>query len=132
MMKSIVYSLLLGMLVLSSAQADEKILTAQEIKNLLSDNTAIGHWIDHNYRQYFASDGSTIYAQKNARSSTGRWRTNGKRNHYESWWEQSGWGAGYSIKHIDGVYYWVSSTGTTEPQPFTVVSGQQLVFDKEG
>jgi len=95
----------------------------------LSGNTAIGRWIDHNYRQYFSEDGSTIYAQENARSSTGRWRVNKKRNHYESWWEQSDWGAGFSITLKDGVYYWVSSTGTTEPQAFTIVSGQQLVFE---
>jgi len=127
-MKAIVCAALFSLMLLGSANADEKILTALEIKKLLSGNTAIGRWIDHNYRQYFSADGSTIYAQENARSSIGRWRTNSKRNHYESWWEQSDWGAGYSIVLKDGVYYWVSSTGTTEPQAFTMVSGQQLVF----
>lgn len=106
----------------------DKTLTAEEIKQLLGGNTAVGHWIDHNYRQYFGVDGSTIYAQENSRSSVGRWRTNSTRNHYESWWEQSGWGAGFSIVLKDNVYYWVSSTGTTEPQSFEVVPGQQLVF----
>lgn len=123
--------LALCLAIVSQAQANKKTLTAMEIKALLSGNTAVGRWIDHNYRQYFAADGSTVYAQENARSSIGRWRTNATRNHYESWWEQSGWGAGYSITLVDDVYYWVSSTGTTEPQAFTVVSGQQLVFDKE-
>ena len=120
---------ILSLTILSSVQAEEETLTALEIKRLLSGNTAIGRWIDHNYRQYFSADGSTIYAQENSRSSIGRWRTNAKRNHYESWWEQSDWGAGFSITLKDGVYYWVSSTGTTRPQAFTVVPGQQLVFD---
>jgi hypothetical protein len=111
-----------------AAWAEEKTLTAKEIKQLLSGNTAVGYWIDHNYRQYFGADGSTIYAQENSRSSVGRWRTNSTRNHYESWWEQSDWGAGFSIVLKDDIYYWVSSTGTTEPQSFVVVPGQQLVF----
>ena len=120
---------LLFMSVSTLASADEKTLTAAEIKELLSGNTAIGRWVDHNYRQYFGKDGSTIYAQENSRSSTGRWRTNGTSNHYESWWEQSDWGAGYSIVLKGGVYYWVSSTVTTEPQAFEMVDGQQLVFE---
>lgn len=130
LVRTLVLSILVCMATVSLTQADEKTLTADEIKQLLSGNTAIGRWIDHNYRQYFTADGSTIYAQENARSSTGRWRTNSKRNHYESWWEQSGWGAGFTIELVDGVYYWVSSTGTTAPQSFEVVSGQQLVFAK--
>lgn len=128
---SVLFWLACCLAIFSQAQANEKTLTALEIKQLLSGNTAIGRWIDHNYRQYFGADGSTIYAQENARSSIGRWRTNANRNHYESWWEQSDWGAGFSIALKDGVYYWVSSTGTTEPQSFKVVSGQQLVFEKE-
>jgi hypothetical protein len=112
----------------SNVLADNRTLTADEIKELLSGNTAVGRWIDHNYRQYFGADGTTIYAQEGTRSSTGRWRVNRKRNHYESWWEQSDWGAGFTIALMDGVYYWVSSTGTTEPQSFRVVAGQQLVF----
>lgn len=124
-----VSGLLLYMLATTAAIADKKTLTAAEIKELLTGNTAVGTWIDHEYRQYFGADGSTIYAQKNTRSSVGRWRTNSARNHYESWWERIEWGAGYSIVLEEDVYYWVSSTGTTEPQAFTMVPGQQLVFE---
>ena len=114
----------------SNVLAEDRTLTADEIKALLSGNTAVGRWVDHNYRQYFGADGTTIYAQENTRSSTGRWRVNRKRNHYESWWQQSDWGAGFSIELRDGVYYWVSSTGTTAPQSFRVVAVQQLVFGR--
>lgn len=105
--------------------AGEKTLSAAEITQLLSGNTAVGRWIDHNYRQYFSDDGSTIYAQENARSSVGRWRVNSSTNQYESWWERSGWGSGYEITLKEGVYYWVSS-GAGEPQSFAIVPGQQL------
>ena len=110
------------------AGADEKTLTAAEIEKLLTGNTAVGRWIDHNYRQYFGDDGATIYAQENARSSLGRWRVNRTKNHYESWWERAGWGAGYSIVVKDDVYYWVSSVGSTEPQAFEILPGSQLVI----
>lgn len=112
------------------AMAAEKTLTAAEIVELLTGNTAIGTWIDHEYRQYFDEDGQTIYAQKGQRSSLGRWRVNRTRDHYESWWERSDWGAGYSITLKDGVYYWVSSTGSTEPQAFEILEGSQLVFEE--
>ncbi len=115
------------LLSVGAVSADEKTLTAAEIERLLTGNTAVGRWVDHNYRQYFGDDGSTIYAQENARSSLGRWRINRAKNHYESWWERAGWGAGYSIVFKDDVYYWVSSVGSTEPQAFEVVSGSQLV-----
>jgi len=111
--------------------ADEKSLTATEIKELLSNNTAIGRWVDHNYRQFFSADGSTIYAQEKQRSSIGRWRVNSKTNMYESWWERADWGSGYAIVLKDGVYYWVSSVGSTDPQAFEVVPGSQLVFPKD-
>ena len=122
-----IYCTWLYLLLAAQVSADEKTLTAAEIKQLLTGNTAIGRWVDHNYRQYFNSDGSTIYAQENARSSTGRWRINSATNHYESWWQRAGWGAGYSILLKEGVYYWVSSAGSTEPQSFEMVPGSQLV-----
>jgi len=112
------------------ANASEKTLTASEIKQLLTGNTAVGHWVDHNYRQYFGDDGATIYAQEHTRSSLGKWRVNQENNHYESWWERAGWGAGYSITLKDNVYYWVSSVGSTEPQAFEVVPGSQLIFNE--
>ena len=117
----------LSLLLVTPSIGEEKTLTAAEIKQLLSGNTAIGHWVDHNYRQYFSPDGSTIYAQENARSSTGRWRVNSSTNQYESWWERAGWGAGYSILLKEGVFYWISSAGSTEPQSFEMVPGSQLV-----
>jgi len=128
-MSKLLSVVVLTMLATTVAIADKKTLTAAEIKELLAGNTAVGTWIDHEYRQYFGADGSTIYAQKNTRSSLGRWRTNGTRNHYESWWEQSDWGAGFSIVLESDVYYWVSSTGTTKPQAFTMLPGQQLLFE---
>ncbi len=127
-MKKLVFTVL--MIVPGLALSIDKTLSAAEIIELLSGNTAVGTWIDHEYRQYFNEDGQTIYAQQGQRSSLGRWRVNRERNHYESWWERSDWGAGFSITVKDGVYYWVSSTGTTEPQAFDLLKGSQLLFDE--
>ncbi len=112
----------------SNAAAEDRTLTAEEIVDLLTGNTAVGTWIDHEYRQYFDKHGQTIYAQRGQRSSLGKWRVNRKHNHYESWWERVDWGAGFSIVQRDGVYYWVSSTGTTDPQAFEILEGSQLLF----
>jgi len=122
-----IISTLAGLFFLATtAAADEQTLTATQIRALLSGNTAIGHWIDHNYRQYFDETGSTIYAQENTRSAVGRWRVNTETHQYESWWDQSGWGSGYNIVLKDGTYYWIGG-GASQPQPFTVETGQKLV-----
>jgi len=75
---------------------------------------------------YFDETGSTIYAQENTRSAVGRWRVNTETHQYESWWDQSGWGSGYNIVLKDGTYYWIGG-GASQPQPFTVETGQKLV-----
>jgi hypothetical protein len=125
-LKAIASALLGLFVVVTGADAGEKTLSAEEISALLSGNTAIGRWIDHNYRQYFDASGSTIYAQENARSAVGRWRVNAGTNQYESWWEQSGWGSGYTVIVREGVYHWVGG-GAAKPQAFTLVEGQKLV-----
>jgi hypothetical protein len=128
-MYKVVSMIALLVVISTSALAGKRTLTATEIKLLLTGNTAIGRWIDHDYRQYFGADGSTIYAQRSEKSSLGRWRTNSTRHHYESWWERSDWGAGFSIILDDETYYWVSSTGTTAPQSFVIIEGQHLLFE---
>ena len=107
------------------ALADE-VLTAEEIKTMLTGNTILGTWNGDPYRQLFKANGITFYAPKTSRSSRGEWRVNAETNEYESWWEQSGW-AGYQIIRRDGNLYWTSKN-TSEPQPFEVLAGDQLVW----
>jgi len=128
MKRSFKYLFAVLLLTVGVANANDKTLSAAEIKDLLTGNTAVGEWLGSKYRQFFDDDGSTIYAQENTRSSLGQWRVSFSKNHYESWWERVGWGEGFSIVVKDDVYYWVSSAGNTEPQAFEVVSGSQLIF----
>ncbi len=59
-------------------------LKAHEIEALLTGNTAIGTWDGAPYRQYFGSDGTTIYAQEGSRSARGEWRVDGERDEYRA------------------------------------------------
>jgi hypothetical protein len=68
----------------SGAMAQSVKLTADQIVELLSGNTAVGTWEGAQYRQYFASDGSTIYAQPQARSILGQWRVDADRDEYQN------------------------------------------------
>ena len=45
-----------------------------------------GKWEDKLYRQYFNTDGTTIFAQDGSRSAQGRWRINKKTDEYERIW----------------------------------------------
>lgn len=109
----------------SPAAAQAVKLQADEIIELLSGNTAIGLWGGTPYRQYFAPDGTTIFAQEGARSARGEWRTVGEE--YQSLWpDDSDWEGWYVMEYL-GEYYWVSRA--TPPTPFDVVPGQQLVAE---
>ncbi len=115
----------LAMTVALPAQAQSVILKAHEIEALLSGNTAIGEWEGANYRQYFASDGSTIYAQENARSTLGEWRLDREKDEYQSIWPRDAEWEGWFVMEFAWTYYWVSKK--TPPTPFKVVEGEQLV-----
>ncbi len=116
---------ILAMTVAHPVQAQSVKLKAYEIEALLSGNTAIGKWEGVNYRQYFASDGSTIYAQENARSTLGEWRLDEDRDEYQSIWPRDADWEGWFVMEFAGTYYWVSKK--TPPTPFRVVEGEQLV-----
>jgi len=118
--------LLLGALALfSHAAADEmERLSAEEISELLTGNTAIGSWDGTKYRQYFSDSGTTIYAQQGTRSSSGTWRVNKTENVYESKWERTGW-SGYPVARQGDKFFWISTS--LPPQPFAVVPGEQLI-----
>ncbi|MEM9584649.1 MAG: hypothetical protein AAGA08_16180 [Pseudomonadota bacterium] len=107
------------------AAAQSVKLKAHEIEALLTGNTAVGKWEGQSYRQYFASDGSTIYAQKGARSTLGQWRVDVERDEYQSIWPRDADWEGWFVMEWAGDYFWVSKA--TPPTPFTVLEGEQLV-----
>ncbi|MEM9577847.1 MAG: hypothetical protein AAF999_12635 [Pseudomonadota bacterium] len=100
-------------------------LDADEIRDLLSGNTAIGRWDGAKYRQFFQADGVTIYAQEGARSARGQWRVDDAAREYQSLWPGDAAWEGWFVMEYGGAYYWVSKK--TPPTPFRVVLGDALV-----
>lgn len=107
------------------ATAQSVKLKAHEIDALLSGNTAVGTWEGAPYRQFFASDGSTIYAQAGSRSTLGEWRIDTERDEYQSIWPRDAEWEGWFVMEYAGTYFWVSKK--TPPTPFEVLEGEQLV-----
>ena len=118
---------LLSFSLTGSAASQSVKLPADEIMSLLSGKTASGKWEGKLYRQYFNTDGTTIFAQDGSRSAQGNWRINKKTDEYESIWPgEKNW-TGWFVMEYAGAYYWVSKT--TPPTPFRLLQGQQLVRD---
>lgn len=102
-------------------------LRADEIDALLTGNTVIGKWDGQNYRQYFARDGSTIYAQEGGRSTRGQWRLDDQMDEYQSIWPRDADWEGWFVMEYAGEYFWVSKK--TPPTPFVVIEGKQLIVN---
>jgi hypothetical protein len=100
-------------------------LKSHEIAALLTGNTAVGVWEGVAYRQYFDAQGSTIYAQAEARSSVGKWRIDTKRDEYQSIWPRDSDWEGWYVMEYASEFFWVSKS--TPPTPFKVLDGQQLI-----
>lgn len=110
---------------MTPAQAQSVKLTAGEINVLLSGNTAVGTWDGVDYRQYFATDGSTIYAQQGVRSMLGQWRVDPETDAYQSMWQGDADWESWFVMEYAGTWFWVSKS--TPPTPFEVLQGEQLV-----
>jgi hypothetical protein len=108
-----------------AAEAQSVKLRGDEIAILLSGNTAVGMWEGHAYRQYYDTDGTTIYAQEGAGSLLGTWRVEGEE--YQSIgivgadWERR------FVMEYAGQWFWVSKT--IPPTPFEVIEGKTLVAE---
>ncbi len=109
------------------AQAQSVKLTGDEIRALLTGNTAAGRWEGARYRQFFGADGVTIYAQEGTRSTRGEWRVDDDAQEYQSIWPRDADWEGWFVMEYAGAYYWVSKS--TPPTPFRMLEGQQLVAE---
>lgn len=106
-----------------SASAAPTRLTAPEIEALLSGNTIVGTWSGSTYRQYYATDGSTIYVPEGGKPDEGRWRVNAGSDEYESWWQSTGWTPYALVRTDDGGHAWINGERL---EPFQVISGRQI------
>lgn len=111
----------------ASAQAQSVKLRAAEIEILLSGNTAVGLWDGVPCRQFFDPDGSTIFAQPNARSARGSWRVDAGLDEYQSIWPNDETWEGWYVMEYGGAWFWVSKT--TPPTSFQVLDGEQLIAE---
>lgn len=110
------------------ASADAVVVKADEIKELLTGNTAIGNWNGTEYRQYFHANGTTIYSTRNSRSSLGKWRVDATNGTYQSLWNEGKWDS-YTILRDGEDLLWLDAGQVT--YSFRVLSGQQLVWSQQ-
>ncbi len=111
------------------ASAQSVKLTAAQITDLLTGNTAVGKWDGMRYRQFFGKDGTTIYATSGARSSRGEWHVDPANDEYQSIWPRDASWEGWYVMEYAGAYFWVSKS--TPPTPFLVKRGQHLTWPEE-
>lgn len=130
-MSTIAKGFVLGLVLLfaatTTALAQAEKLSGDEIRALLTGNTAIGRWEGAKYRQYFGADGVTIYAQAGARSARGEWRVDDAAQEYQSIWPGDTAWEGWFIMEFGDTYYWVSKQ--TPPTPFQILDGEKLVAE---
>lgn len=123
-MKSVAYAALL-MFLASPVLAEAERLTAAQIAELLTGNTAVGEFRGKAFRQYFRNDGSTSFRREGqGRADIGKWRTTDD-DEYCAWWATGGWSC-----------YWMSRNGDTVTwhyedkiaYPAVMVPGEQMDF----
>ena len=122
---SALLALVISLLLCPPSWAQAVKLDGQEIRSLLTGNTAIGRWEGKRYRQYFGKDGVTIYAQEGTRSARGQWRVDDEDKEYQSIWPGDKSWEGWFVMEFGDTYYWVSKT--TPPTPFQIIEGQKLI-----
>ena len=109
-------------LVPGSVSAQERDMTAAEIKEMLSGNTIRGEWNGSAYTQYYAPDGATVYVPEGGKPDKGKWRVNPETDEYESWWRRTGWTPYAVVETADGPA-WVDGG---DRWGFKVMDGKQL------
>ena len=121
-------ALILGLCTGSAiAQGQAEKLSGEQIRAVLTGNTALGRWDGVPYRRFFGPDGVTVWAQKDAQPVERTWRVDDRTQEYQS--QRSGdldW-EGWFVMDYGRTLYWVSHS--TPPTPFHVVPGKQLDFE---
>lgn len=110
---------------LASAEAVK--LNGQEIRNLLTGNTAIGRLDGKKYRQWFGNNGIMLLSQGGLDTVGGEWRVDDISQEFQSILNGSDHWSGWYIMEFGKTYYWVSKT--TPPTPFQIVEGKKLTAD---
>lgn len=118
---------LFALLIAFPASAQAVKLTGEEIRALLTGNTAVGRWEGESYRRYFGSDGVTISEADDAQTTQSEWRVDDELQEYQSLGSGEAEWEGWFVMEFGDTYYWVSRA--TPPTPFQVLEGEQLVAE---
>ncbi len=118
--------LVAGFLLANSAFAQEQKLTAGQITEVLTGNTAVGVIGGKPYRQFFDADGRTWYVPDGEPADLGKWRSDPASNQYCSWWERGGWSC-YDVFGEGNAIAWVTPDGKTRYDA-KVLSGRQVTW----
>jgi hypothetical protein len=102
--------------------AQDTQLSASELEQLLTGNTAEGVWDGIPYKSYFGPSGVAIYDPQNGDALTGKWRINPETGQYESFWDAVGWTA-YDVIRTNEGYAW-GKDGRT--YPFAMIDGRNV------
>lgn len=108
----------------TSDGAELVLVSATEIEDALSGNTAIGNWLGEQYVQYFDPSGNTTYVPDSGQPSVGGWRVNVASGQYESLWAPARVWDTYDVFRDGDDWFWTG--GGVELSPFTIVEGNQL------
>lgn len=124
-------AVLIGVLALPPilpAQSAETLrtLNGAEIAAALTDRTFVGQWKGKPYRQYFGKGGTTVYQEKGAVPSIGRWRADREKGQYCSQWASGGWDCYDVLGTGPDRIVWVEPWSDYRSPPGDLVDGRQL------
>lgn len=107
------------------AAAEAVKLTGDEIRELLTGNTAFGRMDGKKYRQWFGENDVAMLAMEGSDITSGGWRIDDIAKELQTNWGSDGQWNGLYVMEFGNTYYWVSKV--TPPTPFQVVVGKKLV-----
>jgi hypothetical protein len=107
---------------ISSATAEAVKLSGDEIRDLISGNTAFGRLDGGKYHQWFGPDHVTLRTTEGSTTMRGKWRVDDSSQELQTLWVGEEMWTGRFIMEFGNTFYWVSKV--TPPTPFQVQKGK--------
>ena len=107
---------------ISSATAEAVKLSGDEIRDLISGNTAFGRLDGGKYHQWFGPDHVTLRTTEGSTTMRGKWRVDDSSQELQTLWVGEEMWTGRFIMEFGNTFYWVSKV--TPPTPFQVHKGK--------
>ena len=121
-MRVFIFPVMMLICSISSAKAEAVKLSGDEIRDLVSGNTASGRLDGEKYHQWFGSDNVTLRKTDGSTIMRGEWRVNDSLQELQTLWAGEEMWTGRFIMEFGNTYYWVSKV--TPPTPFQVLEGE--------